>query len=83
MPSGKMTSLNASKLGLRDRGVLRAGAFADVIAFDPARVVDRSTYAEPFRYGLGIESVIVNGVVVLDHGSPTGKRPGVAVRRGS
>lgn len=78
----KMTALNASKLGLRDRGVLRAGAFADVTVFDPARVVDRATYAEPFEYGVGIEYVVVNGRVVLDRGRPTGDRPGRAIRRG-
>ena len=78
----KMTSLNAAKLGLRDRGLLRAGMLADVTLFDPARVIDRSTYEEPFRYGEGIEFVVVNGRVVLDHGSPTGDRPGRALRRG-
>lgn len=78
----KMTSLNASKLGLRDRGVLRVGAFADVTVFDPARVVDKSTYAEPFHFGEGIEHVVVNGVAVLDRGRPTGDRPGRAIRRG-
>ena len=78
----KMTSLNASKLGLRDRGVLRVGAFADVTVFDPSKVVDRATYAEPFRYGEGIEHVVVNGRVVLDRGQPTGARPGRALRRG-
>ncbi len=78
----KMTSLNAAKLGLRDRGVLRAGAWADVTLFDPARVIDRSTYEEPFRYGEGVEYVVVNGRIVLDHGSPTGDRPGRALSRG-
>ncbi len=78
----KMTSLNASKLGLRDRGLLRPGAFADVTLFDPARVVDRSTYEEPFRYSEGIEAVIVNGEVALDRGSPTGARSGRTLRHG-
>jgi N-acyl-D-amino-acid deacylase len=76
----KMTSLNASKLGLRDRGILRVGAFADLTVFDPAKVVDRATYDEPFRYGEGIEHVIVNGRVVLDRGRATGDRPGRALR---
>jgi N-acyl-D-amino-acid deacylase len=78
----KMTSLNASKLGLRDRGVLRFGAFADVTVFDPAKVIDRATYADPFHYSEGIEHVVVNGRVVLDRGQPTGDRPGRALRRG-
>jgi len=78
----KMTSSNAAKLGLRDRGTLRPGASADVTVFDPARVIDRATYEEPFRYGEGIEYVLVNGRPVIDRGLPTGERPGRALRRG-
>jgi N-acyl-D-aspartate/D-glutamate deacylase len=77
----KMTSLNAAKLGLTDRGVLRSGAYADLTLFDPEKVIDRSTYTDPFRYGEGIEYVIVNGKVVLDQGKPTGAKPGKALRR--
>jgi N-acyl-D-aspartate/D-glutamate deacylase len=76
----KMTSLNAAKLGLRDRGLLRAGTFADITIFDPDRVTDRSTYEDPFQYAEGIEHVIVNGQLVLDQGKPTGARPGRALR---
>jgi N-acyl-D-aspartate/D-glutamate deacylase len=78
----KMTSLNAAKVGLADRGLLRAGAFADVVAFDPARVLDRATYEEPFRYPEGVRFVAVNGVLVLDDGRPTGARPGRPLRSG-
>jgi N-acyl-D-aspartate/D-glutamate deacylase len=76
----KMTSLNAAKIGLLDRGLLRAGSFADVTIFDADRVIDRATYAQPFQYGEGIEYVIVNGVVVLERGKHTGARPGRALR---
>src|SRR5881296_109468 len=62
----KMTSLNAAKIGLRDRGMLQAGLFADITVFDESRIIDRSTYAEPFQYSEGVEYVIVNGQVVLD-----------------
>jgi N-acyl-D-aspartate/D-glutamate deacylase/sugar lactone lactonase YvrE len=79
----KMTSLNATKLGIRDRGLLQAGLFADVTVFDPDRVTDRSTYEEPFQYSEGIEHVIVNGQVVLEHGKPTSARPGRALRHRS
>ena len=79
----KMTSLNASKVGLRDRGLLRPGQFADVTIFDPGRVGDRSTYSDPFEYSQGIEYVLVNGQVVLDRGSHTGARPGRALRHES
>jgi N-acyl-D-aspartate/D-glutamate deacylase len=78
----KMTSLNAAKLGLRDRGLLRPGQYADVTLFDPDRVIDRSTYLDPFQYNEGIACVIVNGQVVLDQGKHTGARPGRTLRRG-
>ncbi len=77
----KMTSLNAAKLGIADRGLLRSGNFADIGIFDAERVIDRSTYTDPFRYSEGIEYVIVNGEVVLDRGKHTGKRPGRALKR--
>lgn len=77
----KMTSLNASKLGIRDRGWLQAGAFADLTIFDEKRIVDRSTYEDPFQYSEGIEYVIVNGQLVLERGKHTGARPGRPLRR--
>ncbi len=79
----KMTSLNAHKLGLRDRGVIRPGAYADVTLFDPVKVLDRSTYTEPFQDNVGIECVIVNGTVVLDRGRHTDAMPGRVLRRGA
>jgi N-acyl-D-aspartate/D-glutamate deacylase len=77
----KMTSLNAAKVGLLDRGLLRSGLFADVTVFDPEAVVDRSTYLEPFQYSTGIVHVVVNGQLVLHDGKPTETRPGRALRR--
>jgi N-acyl-D-amino-acid deacylase len=77
----KMTSQNAAKLGLNDRGLLRPGAYADITVFDAERVIDRATYAEPFQYSEGIEYVLVNGAVVLERGKHTGARPGRALRR--
>lgn len=76
----KMTSLNATKIGLSDRGWLHAGAFADVTIFNPDRIIDRATYEQPFQYNDGIEYVIVNGQLVLDRGEPTGAKPGRALR---
>jgi N-acyl-D-amino-acid deacylase len=78
----KMTSLNAAKVGLRDRGTVREGAFADVTIFDPQTVIDKSTYTAPFAYNEGIEYVIVNGQVVLDRGTHTDAMPGRALRKG-
>jgi len=76
----KMTSLNAAKVGLTDRGLLRPGQLADVTVFDPATVIDRATYTEPFQYGAGIEYVIVNGQIVLQNGEHTGAMPGRVLR---
>ncbi|AGA29800.1 amidohydrolase family protein [Singulisphaera acidiphila] len=77
----KMTSLNAAKIGLVDRGLLRPGQFADITLFDAAKVIDKSTYLEPFQYAEGIEYVIVNGKPVLERGVHNGARPGHALRR--
>lgn len=76
-----MTSLNAAKIGLVDRGLLRPGQFADITLFDAAKVIDKSTYLEPFQYAEGIEYVIVNGKPVLERGVHNGARPGHALRR--
>ena len=76
----KMTSLNAAKAGLLDRGILRPGLLADVTVFDPATVIDRATYLEPFRFSTGIQYVIVNGQVVLEDSRHTRAHPGRAFR---
>jgi N-acyl-D-aspartate/D-glutamate deacylase len=78
----KMTSLNAAKLGLRDRGLLVPGAFADLALFSAERVIDKATYTQPFAYNEGIETVIVNGQIVLDRGEHSGARPGRVLRHG-
>ena len=72
----KMTSLNAAKLGIHDRGLLRPGQYADVTLFDPETVVDQASFLEPFQDNKGIAAVIVNGQLVLDSGKHTGARPG-------
>ncbi|NLF17887.1 MAG: amidohydrolase family protein, partial [Lentisphaerae bacterium] len=77
----RMTAMPAARLGLRDRGVLRRGAMADITVFDPLRVVDRASFDEPHRYAEGIAVVIVNGTVVLEDGTHTGALPGVFLER--
>jgi N-acyl-D-amino-acid deacylase len=72
----KMTGLPARRLGLRDRGVIRVGAKADLVVFDPKRVADQATFEDPHRYPVGIEHVIVNGRVVIKDGEHTGSLPG-------
>jgi N-acyl-D-aspartate/D-glutamate deacylase len=79
----KMTSLNAARLGIADRGQVRAGLFADLTLFDAKRVADRATYDDPFQYPLGIEYVVVNGQIVLEKEKHAGIKPGRALRKGS
>jgi N-acyl-D-amino-acid deacylase len=79
----KMTAMPASRLGLRDRGVLRTGAYADVVVFDPARVADRATFDAPHQYPIGIEFVLVNGAVTVDGERFNGARNGRVLRRSS
>ncbi len=73
----KMTSANASKIHIYDRGLLRPGMAADVTVFDLAKVLDLATWDQPHQYAVGIEYVIVNGRPVLEKGTHTGARPGV------
>lgn len=76
----KMTSLNAAKLGLFDRGLIRPNQFADLAVFDPAEVIDHATYTEPFQYSTGIRHVIVNGKLAMEDGKPTDQRAGKSIR---
>ena len=76
----KLTSVPAERLRLPDRGVLRAGAFADVVVLDPRTVADQATYLEPATYPAGIPHVFVNGRPAILDGKETGKRPGRLLR---
>ncbi|MES1239436.1 MAG: iron chelate uptake ABC transporter family permease subunit, partial [Chloroflexota bacterium] len=78
----KMTSMPAARLGLKDRGRIADGLVADLVIFDPATVRSNATYEEPRRFPTGIETVIVDGVPVVDGGEATGALPGRALRRG-
>ena len=77
----RMTSLPASILGLEDRGVLREGACADVVVFDPELIEDCASLEEPRLRARGLEMVFVNGKAVYREGALTGALPGVALRR--
>ncbi|MDQ7041305.1 MAG: D-aminoacylase [Rhodothermus sp.] len=78
----KMTGLPAWRLNLKDRGVLRAGAYADVVVLDLNRMQDHATFTHPHQYAEGIVHVFVNGQAVLLHGKLTGARPGRVLRKG-
>ena len=72
----KMTSLPARRFGLAGRGVLRAGAFADIAVFDAGTILDKASFEAPTRAAVGIDRVFVNGACVWEDGAPTGRRPG-------
>jgi len=78
----KMTSATASRLRLRDRGVVREQAWADLVVFDPARVRDTATYDDPHRFPIGIDHVLVRGGLALESGETTRERHGRFLRLG-
>ena len=77
----RMTGLPAARLGLADHGILREGAWADLVVFDPKTVIDRATFENPCQYPLGIDYVLVNGKVTIDHGRHTGVLSGMFIPR--
>jgi len=77
----KMTSAPAQRLGLKDRGLIREGQFADIAAFDPATIADTATFAEPNQFPVGVKFVLVNGVLTMKDGALTGARAGKVLRR--
>lgn len=78
----KMTALNADKLGIRDRGRLKEGNWADITLFNARMVIDQATFEKPKQYPIGIPYVIVNGKIVLDRGRHTGNLAGRIVYGG-
>jgi len=76
----KFSALPAQRMRLTDRGVLKAGMWADVVIFDPATVRDRATFDNPNQFSEGMEYVLVNGVPVIDQGKMTGALPGKVLR---
>lgn len=77
----KMTSLPAQRLRCYDRGLIRPGCVADLVAFDPDRMADRATFEEPHRFCEGVLYVVVNGRVVIEEGADTGEPAGQVLRR--
>lgn len=76
----RLTSLPAGNLGIRRRGSLEPGYYADIVVFDPAAIADHATFAEPHQYATGVRDVFVNGEAVLRDGHHTGALPGRVVR---
>jgi len=78
----KMTAMPAERIGLRERGQVRSGWFADLVIFDPETVIDRATFQEPHQYPIGIEYVLVNGQVTVEDGEYRDVRAGTVLKRG-
>src|ERR1043165_1989917 len=76
----KFSALPAERMRLSDRGVLKAGMWADVVVFDPATITDRATFENPNQLSDGMQFVLVNGVPVIDSGKPTNALPGKVIR---
>lgn len=77
----KMTSMPAQKLGLKQRGQLSKGYFADIVVFNLETVIDNATFSEPHQYPTGIEYVLVNGKITIRQGEHTGEHAGVVLRK--
>ncbi len=78
----KSTSLPAATAGIEDRGIIAVGAYADLVVFDPARIAESVTFADPHGHPTGISHVLVNGKLALDQGKPTGALAGRVLRHG-
>jgi len=76
----KMTYLPAKFLGIKDRGLIKEGMYADIVIFDPETVIDNSTFSKPHQYPTGINYVITNGTIVIQESKHTGKLPGRVLR---
>lgn len=75
-----MTSQVAQRFGIFDRGLIRKGMYADITIFDPEKIMDKATYADPHQYPVGIEYVIVNGKIVVQRGEHTDALAGRVLR---
>ena len=76
----RLSQLPVTNMGIKERGLLKPGYFADVVVFDPATITDHATFAKPAQYATGVSSVFVNGVQVLKNGEPTGAAAGRFVK---
>ena len=76
----RMSSLPATTFKLKDRGLVRVGAWADLVVFDPAKVTDKATFKAPHQYAIGFKLVLVNGIAVIENDKHLGTRPGKIIR---
>ncbi|HML33053.1 N-acyl-D-amino-acid deacylase family protein [Sporomusa sphaeroides] len=78
----KMTAKPAEAFGIKNRGLLKAGYYADIVVFNPDTIIDKGTFVKPVQYPEGIEYVLINGVVAVEAGQQTKELPGQVLRRG-
>ena len=76
-----MTSLPAGRVGLKQRGKIKPGYYADLVVFDPEKIIDKATFTEPHQYPEGIHYVFINGTLAIDKGKFLNQRPGQVLRR--
>jgi len=76
----KMTSLPAQILSIQDRGLIKQGYYADIVIFDSNTIIDKATFKDPHQYAVGVHSVLVNGIIVIDQGVHNGNKPGRVLR---
>jgi N-acyl-D-aspartate/D-glutamate deacylase len=77
----KITSDPCERIKIKDRGIIKAGNYADLVLFDPKKIIDTATYEKPKQYPLGIEYVFVNGEMAINKGVPTGILAGIGLRK--
>jgi N-acyl-D-aspartate/D-glutamate deacylase len=77
----KMTGKPAKKFRLAGRGFLTVGAAADIVVFDPDTIADKATMEDPYQYAVGVEALLVNGILTIENGVYNGKRPGRIYRK--
>lgn len=77
----KMTSYPAQTMGLKDRGIIREGTYADLVILNPETIIDTSDYMDPHQYPVGIDYVIVNGKIVVEQGEHTQRKPGMIITK--
>jgi N-acyl-D-amino-acid deacylase len=79
----RMTGLSATQFRLQDRGVLKPGAYADLVVFDADKILDQASFEQPTRPASGIDYVVVNGAITWAQQQPTGARTGTVLKRHS
>ncbi len=76
----KMTTLPAQRLGLKNRGRIAPGQYADIAVFEPTAITEHATFADPHQYSTGVSTVLINGMIALDGGVPSGTTGGRVIR---